>query len=263
MELRWFLILFFSHWIGDFVVQSQWIREQRFPRKDAHTKKTAYNMIWKGNLLHGLCHFITVFTLLLLNHALQWQVAGYVITYVVSHFIIDLGKSLYAYKKRGMDSNLYVFIIDQCLHLVIFLAMFYGDMQGWLMGSLEDMALQDRILLGGSIVVIATFFAGTFIKIYMNYLDLHNPSSKESKEMEVDGEIRRGGYLIGILERSFILSAMVMELPQLIGFMLGVKTIVRLKKMSKDKFAEYFLIGNLLSFLFAILGGVVLKYIWG
>ena len=76
-----------------------------------------------------------------------------------------------------------------------------------------------------------------------------------------DGMVR-GGYLIGILERCFILCAMVIDIPSLIGFMLSVKTIARLKKLSKDKFAEYFLIGNLLSFLSAILGGIVLKYIW-
>jgi len=263
MELSLCLILFLSHWIGDFVIQSQWIRGHRFPSNDSHIKKDAGKMMLKGNLVHVICHLAVILPLIWINHVTGVRVLVSIGIYVISHFIIDFSKSLFSYRKKGLDFNLYLFLLDQGLHLIILAVMFCDKIPNWFLGCIADWSWENRVLLGCSAIVMATFFVGTFIKIYMNYLDLRNPSTPEIKEPEVDGEIRRGGYLIGILERSFIISAMMMDLPQLIGFMLGVKTIVRLKKMSKDKFAEYFLIGNLLSFLCAILGGIALKFIWG
>ena len=45
----------------------------------------------------------------------------------------------------------------------------------------------------------------------------------------------------------------------MIGFILTIKSVVRFKKLSNDSFAEYFIIGTFLSFIPAILCGVIIK----
>lgn len=308
MQLRLFLIFILSHLIGDFVIQSQSVCNQRFPKKMECGKQRARKSIIKGNLIHSLLHAILlVFLILLFLQSNSYDIYGggklglcYISILVFinffSHFMIDCSKSWLAYEHMNLEFNLYFFLGDQLLHLMIILGLFSRYIKDWLNklllsmdteGYINQLERVDKILISGIVITFSTFFAGIFIKIFMEHLDFRNkvvvkisqekvhkkkvlpknmPKSLESSEgatqegeNEIDGEMKQGGYIIGILERFFILGAMMISTPQLIGFMLTVKSIVRLKKMSKDKFAEYFLIGNLLSFLFAIIPGVLLQ----
>ena len=308
MQFRLFLIFILSHLIGDFVIQSQSICNQRFPKKMECGKKRARKSIIKGNFIHSLLH--TILLLLLMFLFLQsdlltfrggeklsfWHISMLVCINVLSHFLIDCTKSWLAYEHMNLESNLYFFLGDQLLHLTVILGLFSRNIKDWfnkLLLSIDtdsyihQLERMDKVLISGIIITFSTFFAGIFIKVFMEHLDYRNKIMVEKSrvkdqkkkvspksmakaleaseaaareaEDEIAGEMKQGGYIIGILERFFILGAMMISTPQLIGFMLTVKSIVRLKKMSKDKFAEYFLIGNLLSFLFAIIPGVLLQ----
>ena len=307
MSLRLFLIFILSHLIGDFVIQSQSLCKKRFPKKTECGKKQARKSMLKGNLIHSLQHACILLVLIVLflqadtwvsiqrNHLNWWHISILVCINLLSHFLIDWLKSWLAYEHKNLESNVYYFLGDQLLHLIVILVLFSKNIKDWLNKLLlsfdtdiyfNQLNRMDKLLMSGILILFSTFFAGIFIKIFMEHLDLWNkaiieknqrkerkkkvvqrqinstPESSdiaENQEDEIDGEMRQGGYIIGILERFFILGAMMISTPQLIGFMLTVKSIVRLKKMSKDKFAEYFLIGNLLSFLFAILPGVLLQ----
>jgi hypothetical protein len=64
---------------------------------------------------------------------------------------------------------------------------------------------------------------------------------------------------IGWLERSLVLTAMILRSPATVGLVLAAKSIARFPELGKsERFAEYFLIGTLLSLLAAIFGGIVL-----
>lgn len=304
MELRLFLIFLFSHFFGDFVVQNQSLCNQRFPQKEFCGRKKALKEMLRGNLKHCLIHLLVLIVMMIgfLFHGygdiavesltvvdVMWRI----FMYMISHFMIDLMKSYLTYEHKDLETNIFFFLLDQCLHLLVISLMFLNKWKVWVESFAANIQMEentwmliDRLLMGSIVVLFATFFAGIFIKIFMDHLDECNQKAltknslkraksgkqnaanqkDENREPmvndEIDGEIRQGGYIIGILERSFILCALVVSTPQLIGFMLTVKSIVRLKKLSKDKFAEYFLIGNLLSFLFAILPGILLQQLW-
>jgi hypothetical protein len=60
------------------------------------------------------------------------------------------------------------------------------------------------------------------------------------------------------LERFLILSALFEHSPATAGLILAAKSIARYPELKREQFAEYFLIGTLLSISAAIIGGVIL-----
>jgi len=78
------------------------------------------------------------------------------------------------------------------------------------------------------------------------------PKKQQKKDEE---EYNRGKY-IGILERTFIYFLIIFQQYTAIGILLGLKTFARFKELDKRDFAEYFLIGSLLSILTAFLPAI-------
>jgi hypothetical protein len=82
-------------------------------------------------------------------------------------------------------------------------------------------------------------------------------------ESNDDGTLRGAGTYIGILERLFIIIAILTSNLSVIGFLLAAKSVFRFGDLSRSedrKLTEYILIGTLLSFLIAILTGMVLLW---
>ncbi len=74
--------------------------------------------------------------------------------------------------------------------------------------------------------------------------------------------LQDAGKYIGWLERLLILTFVVGDYGEAVGFLLAVKALVRYPEISEDKkglFAEYVLIGTLTSVGIALLGGVILR----
>jgi hypothetical protein len=70
--------------------------------------------------------------------------------------------------------------------------------------------------------------------------------------------LRNAGLYIGWLERFLVLTAFLIQSPAMIGLILTGKSIARLGELKGPKFAEYFLIGTLLSVSLALCGGLFL-----
>ena len=111
---------------------------------------------------------------------------------------------------------------------------------------------------------LASFVLSTFI--YPDLIDgwLNNfPSLSEDKKEDQKNDVELGKF-IGIFERLIILLSMYLNQFTLIPMLLTAKSIIRFPEANKDgkNFAEYFLIGTLTSFTFAILtGAIVLAYL--
>ncbi|HTB94709.1 MAG TPA: hypothetical protein VK728_17875, partial [Candidatus Sulfotelmatobacter sp.] len=75
---------------------------------------------------------------------------------------------------------------------------------------------------------------------------------------ETSNEMQNAGMYIGWLERFVVLTALVLQSPATVGLILTAKTIVRYPEMKSVRFAEYFLIGTLLSLSLGIAGGLIL-----
>ncbi len=98
--------------------------------------------------------------------------------------------------------------------------------------------------------MIAIFVGHFFTKWVLGFLEFNNQSSG----------IERAGMLIGFLERALIVTFILMDAYQLIGFAIMAKSIARFEELKKREFAEYFLVGTLTSTLFGVLTGAILVY---
>jgi hypothetical protein len=82
------------------------------------------------------------------------------------------------------------------------------------------------------------------------------PTSPEIGEMEP----ARVGQVIGYLERILIFALVLVDQWTAIGFILTAKSVARFKKLEKQEFAEYYLLGTLASTLVALAAASIVGY---
>ncbi len=70
--------------------------------------------------------------------------------------------------------------------------------------------------------------------------------------------MQNAGLYIGWLERFLVMTALLLQSPAMVGLIFTAKSIARYPEFKSERFAEYFLIGTLLSLSLAILGGALL-----
>lgn len=273
MYLRIVLLLIISHLIGDFILQNQYIINMRF------SKSFKYSIV--GNLMHSSVHlcvmsfiyiiYCSLYEPLKHDYIYYYKIFAY-ITFL--HFIIDEVKSSIVRIKPSFENSTVLFIIDQLVHIyIIILLIFNSNLKyvlNLLYNSMENypynISILDRWLIVGIIFLSCTFGAGVFIrkyiqainlKVYKKLIDKKFVIVKPSKEVDIGSP--NGGFIIGMLERVFILLVMAIGQPSMAGFVLTAKSIARFKKMDDSGFAEYFIIGTFISFIFAIFGGIIIK----
>lgn len=87
------------------------------------------------------------------------------------------------------------------------------------------------------------------------------PQSAEDidRSIKVDEKEYNAGRVIGMLERILILFFVLMDQYSAIGFIIAAKGFTRFKELDKREFAEYVLIGTLLSSFIAIVISILVK----
>lgn len=212
-------------------------------------------------------------------------ILGVIGSMTLIHFCIDQLKVIAGFKYPILSKTLWLFIGDQVAHFIsIFwvLSVYSGSIAPYLQGVASlitapiDFVKSERLIFIAISFIFMTSFGGILIEQIIGHLDyrqeisyirkadelgeigIHNDFVEVNKHTK---EIRHGGYIIGILERILILCSLLMNHTQLIGYILTAKSIARLTKLKEDKFAEYFLIGNSLSFMIAIAGGSLIKFL--
>lgn len=87
--------------------------------------------------------------------------------------------------------------------------------------------------------------------------------SKYIEEIESEkGGLTGAGKMIGILERILVITFVYIGEPAAISIIFAAKSIVRFPMISQErKFAEYFLIGTLISITFALIIGIITLYL--
>jgi hypothetical protein len=88
-----------------------------------------------------------------------------------------------------------------------------------------------------------------------------SPTDSSSTTSTVDTKELNLGEYIGILERFIILIVTLVGAYEAIGFILAGKGLIRAREFEDRDFAEYFLVGTLISTLTAVLVGIVIKHI--
>jgi hypothetical protein len=108
----------------------------------------------------------------------------------------------------------------------------------------------DRVLLL-LVVYVAVIFAGGYLIRFMTRPLLKHLQAGES-------QLGNAGMYIGWLERFLVMTALILHSPATAGLILAAKSIARFPEFKREEFAEYFLIGTLLSISAATVGGVIL-----
>jgi Protein of unknown function (DUF3307) len=245
--IRVALALYLAHLLTDFVFQTARMVNLKRGGKIS------------GYALHGAVHYaaaivLTGFFVPGTLFSLRFQVAIIALTFI--HLAIDWCKIALAARHSGADGVL-VFSMDQMMHgVTIFLTAWWivrAPSPHEMLRLLGILRRPDNKILLALVVYVAVIFgAGYLIRF------LTKPLMRDLKVSESHAQLSNAGMFIGWLERFLILSALFEHSPATAGLILAAKSIARYPEFKREQFAEYFLIGTLLSISAAIIGGVVL-----
>lgn len=240
MIIKYLLILGIGHLLGDFYFQN---------RKIAEYKDKKY----KGVCLHALEYYIAALLVILPVFSADMVLAA---TYLAfAHLAIDTAKYVLLIKGTiRKDGN--VFVIDQCAHILsIFLLAYMIACRNFSMGHIEIVNNLLNIYKCDAERVARWILALLFIHIpanlfIQNFLEDYKPKGNDA----IIRADNRAGRRIGTIERLIMLILVSMDQYVAMGFVLTAKSIARYDRITKDeKFAEYYLLGTLISSLCVII----------
>jgi len=238
--LTWLLVV---HLLADFPLQPRsWVED-----KARHRARSRFLLLHA--LLHGVLAAWVVAGFALLHGGLSsGQVLTTLLVIAISHWLIDLLKVTLLTRISQAGG----FLLDQGLHLTVIALL-------WL--SLTPNAHGLLSALGAAIVGWqAGLIVVTYLVIYMpmgvliGQLLAHWAADNDS--------LLRAGKQIGYLERTLILTFVLIGQIPAVGFLLAAKSIFRFGdlRQSDDKMrTEYVLLGTLFSFTLTIMLGLLVK----
>lgn len=247
---RAFLAIYLAHLLTDFVFQTHRLVEQK-----KRGELSAY-------FLHGLTHYLSAIILVsffLPGSGLSWRTHVVILALALVHLLIDFAKIRLA-QKTIIKDGVVTYLADQFLHFasVAFAACLlapglpFAEVAA-LFG--KSRTIPSRLLLIPIVYVGVIFGGGYLIRALTRPL----AKSINLEQPEKGGEpMQNAGLYIGWLERFLLLTALLLQSPGTAGLILAAKAIARYPEFKSEHFAEYFLIGTLLSFSIAVLGGVIL-----
>lgn len=230
------VMLVFSHLLAEFVLQpDSWLKK----KKEEKHKSVIF-------ILHALLAGALAYVFLA-----EWH-AWYIIPAVaILHGVID------SWRMSRKTDNLTVFAIDQGLHLLSLAAVwlvFHSDLVT--LPIQWSNSIWTNMVVHISAIIILTYPVGMVIGYF---------TKKWREELDEKDELRSlksAGRWIGNLERTFIYLSVITGNFSAIGFLIAAKSVLRLNGMRNEvKMAEYILIGTLMSFLLAIIVGMLAKSI--
>lgn len=191
----------------------------------------------------------------------------------VSHALIDTGKILLSkkYKNSIINSklNLWLFIADQVLHVLVIAAVWIWIINGWdqIRQFIRDLLIGFRL----QAYVLAYIIAVGPVSYLVRFLTDKWATDLEKSEVG----LKNAGMWIGFLERTLILTLVFIQQYTAIGFLVAAKSILRLidkpeppkvntkpeALFNSRKHTEYVLIGTFLSFGFALLIGLISNWL--
>jgi len=228
-----FISLLFAHILGDFVLQPQkWVEH-----KEKHTYKSIFLYLHIG--VHLACTSLVLLT----TPKYLWLI----IPIGVTHYLIDLAKLRFRNKKNQVS----LFFVDQTLHILVLalLTLKYSALK------LDWTALYvNSLLLLATFILLSTVVSAVIMRTVLQNWD------KDITEENKMKSLRSAGNYIGVLERLFVFTFVILGQWSAIGFLIAAKSAFRFGDLSEAKnrkLTEYMLIGTLLSFGLALLFGIL------
>jgi len=254
--LRAFLAIYLAHLLADFVFQTHRLVEQK---RRGH---------YSAHLLHGLVHYLSaviVAGFFLRGSIFSPRTHLVIAALALVHLLIDLAKMRLARNHPAFDGSS-AYVGDQVLHFLTV------SLAAWLLSPAVPFselcapiqnarAIPNKFLAVPAIYVGVVFGGGYLIRFLVRFLaeDVKSPAQEKASQ-----QLQNAGLYIGWLERFLVVTAILLQSPATVGLILTAKSIVRYPEFKSERFAEYFLIGTLLSISMALLGGALLaKLVFG
>lgn len=272
-SLLWCLLL--THALTDFVFQGSGVIKMRTAPR--------FRKVLVGNLKHLLTYAL-LSSILLMFFWSGYLTAIVLAGLVVSHGLIDLGKSSWIYWRASMKHSLFLLFFDQFLHtvsIIIASCLLSRDLpSGFYLKTVAAEGFRSVIdffpamltpaekwFLAAFLMIMGMWGAGIFIRQFLQWINYRSICQSAQPISETESESQNGagaghpdgGFIIGLLERLFIILAIILGREEVIGFVLATKSVARFKKFDEDRFMEYFIIGSFLSFIIAIGIGSIIK----
>lgn len=223
------LRLLAAHLMADFFLQFDWIAKGKFGKGA------------KGRLIlavHSLIHAATAY--ILVAEWNQWIIPAVIF---VTHFIIDTAKV------RLNGKGLSGFLCDQACHVTVIILLW------WFMYASEGDLTSQLAAIGSSTGLWAVIVAYMLVlKPTSILIGIFINKWTPSKDMQSLGMPLAGAW-IGYIERVLIVTFVLTDNIEAVGFLLAAKSIFRFGDLSRArevKITEYVLLGTLASFAMAL-----------
>jgi hypothetical protein len=257
------LLSLIAHVLADFILQTD----------TAVARKNQLQI--GGFVVHGL---IVCGTLVVLLFGYQpGQVIGYALLLTLVHLGIDWIKVFLITRFQSPRVKLGAFLGDQLLHGMALLGIwqyfnFNWQTGSWLTGFL-DLLVSPRLLAVFSVsfgvmeglntkilLVILAYLTVCWggVVLVDQFLDLLTVPNENSACSRV---VQRAGRYIGIIERGLILTLTLNNSLTAVMFVFTAKSIARFNELNDRCFAEYYLVGTLLSTAIAVGGGLIIRFL--
>jgi hypothetical protein len=230
-SLAIFFRLVMAHLLGDFIIQpNSWLKQKS-------EKKWTSGWLYLHGILSGV--LIYVFSGF-------WTVIWLPITIFISHVLLD------GIKIKFEDTTR-VFLLDQLGHFIVILIC-------WLLLVNANLSNIDIFLFLLSVDPKFWFLILAYIVVFWpTGVFIGKIVEPWRKEIQIKG-LEQAGLWIGRLERILILTFVLLNHFEAIGFLIAAKSVFRFGEIRGSdgrKETEYFLIGTMISFIIAITLGVV------
>ena len=229
------LLMLIGHLLGDFYFQTP----EMAKRKDEK---------FEGILIHSLEYFISA--LIVMIPVISIEMVGIAVYMSVFHLLIG-GIKYGLIKKKKIKQSAKLFVSDQALHVlsIFFLAyiMMHQNIQitkRYIFTDICSVFDINALNIARWILSILTLHIPSNILI-QNLLSGYKPRESKNNLIEADNKV---GRKIGTIERLIMLMFASVNQYAAMGLVLTAKSIARYDKITKnEKFAEYYLLGTLLS----------------
>ena len=264
MEYSILIRLILAHLLSDFILQpTSWARH-----KEAHGFKSKY-LYWH-TLITGTTAYILV---------PNWWLPVIIITLV--HFLTDAFKGEINKRWLGTSSPTYLFVIDQIIHLltIVIAWLIVADQFEAFKNGLVNLTGNEKLwyyLLGYSFISIpASVILNMSTQSWSE--EINGTQTPGGTQQTAGGTnttpsvntpqstgLKKAGTWIGIIERTLILTFVLLNQYIGIGFILAAKSVFRfgdIKENKDQKKTEYIIIGTFLSFTLALLTGIAIHFL--
>ena len=234
MGLEQLLILqFIAHLLTDFTFQ---------PDKKAKEKN---DLGFKSKFLKW--HILVTFGISWLLSFQLYFIFG-AIAIAITHWVVDGVKK---HLNNHNQLSKYAFFIDQTLHLFFIISVVLLYNISFEIKPFIGLLFNTKYLLIIAAYILCTKPANIFVKEIFNAFEV-------KIDINEDNDLPNAGKLIGIIERFLVLTFIIINQFEAVGFLIAAKSVLRYKDDSTLK-TEYVLIGTMLSFGIAIAIGIIIN----